>query len=40
MPVANVSDFERIIATANEGLFLTGIYPNGRVAYYAINLQE
>lgn len=40
MPVTSVQDFERIVATANEGLFLTGIYPNGRVAYYAINLEE
>lgn len=40
MPVTSLQDFERIVATANEGLFLTGIYPNGRVAYYAINLEE
>lgn len=40
MPVSSVQDFERIVATASEGLFLTGIYPNGRVAYYAINLDE
>lgn len=40
MPVTNINDFNRIVANADEGLFLTGIYPNGRVAYYAINLQE
>ena len=40
LPVTNMQDFERVVATANEGLFLTGIYPNGRVAYYAINLQD
>lgn len=40
MPVTSVKDFESMIATASEGLFLTGIYPNGRVAYYAINLEE
>ena len=39
-PVTSVDDFEKIVATASEGLFLTGIYPNGRVAYYAINLEE
>jgi Do/DeqQ family serine protease len=40
MPVSSVQDFERIVGMASEGLFLTGIYPNGRVAYYAINLEE
>lgn len=39
-PMTSVDDFEKIVATASEGLFLTGIYPNGRVAYYAINLEE
>ena len=39
-PITSVGDFEKIVATASEGLFITGIYPNGRVAYYAINLED
>ena len=40
MPVTSVSDFQQIVATASEGLFLSGVYPNGRVAYYAIDLEN
>ena len=40
IPVASVKDFEQIVATASEGLFLSGVYPNGKAAYYAINLEE
>lgn len=40
IPVASVKDFEQIVATASEGLFLSGMYPNGKTAYYAINLEE
>ena len=40
LPVSSASDFQQIVATASEGLFISGIYPNGKVAYYAINLEE
>ncbi|MCT4645512.1 MAG: Do family serine endopeptidase [Carboxylicivirga sp.] len=38
--IKSVEDFKSAIANADEGLFLTGIYPNGRVVYYAVNLDE
>jgi Do/DeqQ family serine protease len=44
--IKSISDIEKIFSevknnTNNEkGLFITGIYPNGAVAYYAINLSE
>jgi len=40
MPVTSEKDFEQIVATASEGLFLSGIYPNGKTAYFAIDLEE
>jgi Do/DeqQ family serine protease len=40
MPISTIDDLRRVIATADEGLFLTGIYPNGRIEYYAINLTN
>ncbi|MCQ2203735.1 MAG: Do family serine endopeptidase [Bacteroidales bacterium] len=40
MGVTSTKDFQQIVATASEGLFISGIYPNGKVAYYAINLEE
>jgi Do/DeqQ family serine protease len=40
VPVTSVDDLRKVIASANEGLFLAGIYPNGRIEYYAINLEE
>jgi Do/DeqQ family serine protease len=40
MPITSVDDLRRVVATADEGLFLTGIYPNGRIEYYAINLAD
>lgn len=39
-PLTTVKELEQITATASEGLFISGIYPNGKVAYYAINLQD
>ncbi|MCF0190401.1 MAG: Do family serine endopeptidase [Marinilabiliaceae bacterium] len=39
-PVTNVKDLEQIAATASEGLFISGVYPNGKVAYYAVNIQD
>lgn len=40
MPMTSVDDLRRVVATADDGLFLTGIYPNGRIEYYAINLAD
>jgi Do/DeqQ family serine protease len=40
VPINSVDDLKRVLASVNEGLFLTGIYPNGRVAYYGINIEE
>jgi Do/DeqQ family serine protease len=39
-PITSVNDFEQIVAQTRDGLFLSGIYPNGKVTYYAINLEE
>lgn len=39
-PVTTVAELEQITSTATDGLFISGIYPNGKVAYYAINIQE
>lgn len=39
-PITSVNDFEQIVAQTSDGLFISGIYPNGKVAYYAINLEE
>lgn len=33
-------DVSSIIESINGGLFITGIYPNGTVAYYAINMEK
>lgn len=38
--INSVDDFRRVVASANEGLFITGVYPNGQVEYYAINLSN
>lgn len=38
--IKSVDDFKKSISSSEEGLFLTGIYPNGRVVYYAVNLNE
>ncbi len=40
MPIKEMGDLEKAIATTTEGLFITGVYPNGQVAYYAINLED
>lgn len=39
-PITSVDDFEQIVAQTKDGLFISGVYPNGKVAYYAINLEE
>lgn len=33
-------DVERIVNRVDGGLFITGLYPDGTVAYYAINMNE
>ncbi len=38
--IDSVDDFKEVVGRVEEGLFLTGIYPNGRVVYYAVNLQD
>lgn len=38
--ISSVEDLSTIINSGIEGLFLSGVYPNGKVAYYAINLKE
>ncbi len=38
--IKSIDDFKAAVGNAKEGLFLTGIYPNGRVVYYAVNLNE
>lgn len=40
VPINNESDLNKVLEVVNDGLFLTGRYPNGKVAYYAINLQD
>ncbi|MGQ1783505.1 MULTISPECIES: Do family serine endopeptidase [unclassified Saccharicrinis] len=39
-PISNVTDLKNVIASTDGGLFITGVYPNGQVAYYAINLED
>ena len=40
MPVKSIDDLKNVIAATDGGLFITGVYPNGQVAYYAINLED
>ncbi len=40
VPISSVDDLRRVLAKVDDGLFLTGIYPNGRVVYYGINIAE
>ncbi|WP_430809994.1 MULTISPECIES: Do family serine endopeptidase [unclassified Carboxylicivirga] len=39
-PIKTVADFKAVVAGVKDGMFLTGIYPNGRVVYYAVNLND
>lgn len=39
-PVSSVEEFERIVATTQDGLFIAGCYSDGRVRYYAIDLSD
>ena len=38
--VETIEDLKKVINSGEEGLFLTGVYPNGKVVYYAINLAD
>lgn len=38
--VKTAEDVSSIIENIDGGLFITGIYPNGTVSYYAINMEE
>jgi Do/DeqQ family serine protease len=40
VPINTEEDFKKVVEMVDEGLFLTGIYPNGQVAYFAINIQD
>lgn len=40
VPLTSVKDFQQVTATASDGLLIAGIYPDGRVRYYAIDLQQ
>ena len=40
IPINSEDDLRKVMEVADEGLFLTGVYPNGRVEYYAINLND
>jgi Do/DeqQ family serine protease len=40
IPVNQEDDLRKVIEVADEGLFITGIYPNGRIAYYAVDLKN
>lgn len=39
VPITSMQDFQRVVASTSDGLFLAGVYPDGRVRYYAIDLQ-
>ncbi len=39
VPLTSVRDFQQVVASASDGLFLAGVYPNGQVRYFAIDLQ-
>ncbi len=39
-PVTSVADFQQIVASTQDGLFLSGFYSDGRMRYYAIDLTE
>lgn len=40
VPINSVEDLRKVVEMVEEGLFLSGIYPNGQIAYYAINLKN
>jgi Do/DeqQ family serine protease len=40
VPIKSVEDFKEAVAAVQDGIFVSGIYPNGRVVLYAVNLQD
>lgn len=38
--IFTVDDVKEALGSSDGALFVTGIYPNGRIAYYAINLKD
>ena len=38
--INNIDDIIKIIENVSGGLFISGLYPNGSVSYYAINMDE
>ncbi|TCO08760.1 Do family serine endopeptidase [Natronoflexus pectinivorans] len=40
VPVNSEDDLRKVVDVASDALFLSGVYQNGRTAFYAINLQE
>lgn len=38
--IFTVADVEEVISSSDGALFVTGVYPNGRIAYYAIDLKD
>ena len=38
--ITSVTEYVKVVKNANSALFITGLYPNGRWAYYAINMES
>ncbi len=39
-PISNISDLQEAVAKSDGGLLIKGVFPNGQIAYYAINLEQ
>lgn len=39
-PIKTISDIKKTYKNLTGGMFITGIYPNGKVAYYAVNVDN
>ncbi len=39
-PIYKVEDIEEALQNVNEGVFISGIYPNGSVKYYALSFND
>ncbi len=39
-PIKTADDIEKVISNAKGGVFIEGIYPNGRPAYYAFGMKK
>lgn len=40
VPVTEPKELQQIVSQTTDGLFISGLYPNGQVAYYAIDTRE